>query len=248
MDISTIIGLFGALLILAFLSAGKIAMFASMHAAVVVFGGLIASTFVKFSLHDLKNTGAILSKAFLLPKDNINDIIAQLVEMSNISRKDGILALEKYKTKNSFMQNAINHCVDGSSPEFLSEVMSKEIEYLAHRHHVGVVMFDSMGEAAPAMGMVGTLIGMVELLANMEDPSKIGPAMGTALLATCYGAIVANMMTIPIGIKLHHYSSEEQLRCQVIMDGIIGIQKGVNPRMLEQSLRTVLSSKEREAD
>ncbi|MBF0604750.1 MAG: MotA/TolQ/ExbB proton channel family protein [Nitrospirae bacterium] len=246
MDKATYIGVVMALLILAFLSAGKIGMFASSHAAVVVFGGLIASTFVKFNLHDLKNTSAILAKVFREPQGNTNDIIAQLVEMSNICRKDGILALEKYKTSNKFMQNGINLCVDGAAPEFLADVLGKEIEYLSHRHHVGVTMFESMGEAAPAMGMVGTLIGMVELLANMEDPSKIGPAMGTALLATCYGAIVANMLTIPMGIKLAHYSSEEQLHCTVIMEGLLGILKGVNPRVLESSLRSVLSTRERD--
>ncbi|MBF0348790.1 MAG: MotA/TolQ/ExbB proton channel family protein [Magnetococcales bacterium] len=246
MDKATIIGIVAAILILAFLSAGKIVMFASSHAAVVVFGGLIASTFIKFNLHDLKNTSAIMAKVFFEPKGDIHAVIAQLVEMSNICRKDGILALEKYKTDNQFLQNGINHCVDGATPDFLVDVLSKEIDYLSHRHHIGITMFESMGEAAPAMGMVGTLIGMVELLANMEDPSKIGPAMGTALLATCYGAIVANMLTIPMAIKLIHYSKEEQLQCTIIMEGLVAILKGVNPRMIEYSLRSVRFTRDRE--
>lgn len=246
MDIASVIGVVVALAILFFLSGGHIAMFLSSHAAVVVFCGLIGATFLKFNLKDLKNTGAIVGKAFKTEHHDLKELITQLTDMANIARKDGILALEKVKVDNPFLQKAINHCVDGVDPDTMRQILENEIEYMAERHHVGILMFDSMGEAAPALGMVGTLIGMVELLANMDDPSKIGPAMAAALLATCYGAIVANMFTIPMAIKLHHYSKEEQLSCRLMVEGVLGIMQGTNPRVLEEALAAALSRRERE--
>ncbi|MBF0609721.1 MAG: flagellar motor protein PomA [Magnetococcales bacterium] len=246
MDVATIIGFVLAMLVLLGTTGGKVALFVSVHAVIVVFGGLIAATFIKFNMKDIFNVVGIISKVFIPPKDHPHKIISELVDMANIARKDGILALEKVKTDNAFMQSAINHSVDGMDPETLREILTKDIEYLAERHKVGIIMFDSMGEAAPAMGMVGTLFGMVEMLANMNDPASIGPAMATALLATTYGAVVANLLTIPMAIKLHHYSKEEQIIRQLIMDGIIGIQKGVNPRILETMLYAVLSAKHRQ--
>ncbi|MBF0144347.1 MAG: MotA/TolQ/ExbB proton channel family protein [Magnetococcales bacterium] len=246
LDISTVIGLvMGALIVLG-LMGHNITLFWSSHAMIVVVGGLIASTFIKFNITDVMSTGAILSKLFKVPTEHPQDIIATVSDCANIARKDGILALEKVKTPNHFLQSAINYCVDGVDPKFLRDALTKEMEYMQTRHHVGVVMFESMGEAGPAMGMVGTLIGMVELLSNLDDPSSIGPSMATALLATMYGAIVANIIVIPFGIKLHHYSTHECINYQIIIEGIAGIQSGLNPRILEQSLFVALSRKQRE--
>ncbi|MBF0286066.1 MAG: MotA/TolQ/ExbB proton channel family protein [Magnetococcales bacterium] len=246
MDISSIIGMVIAFGILNFLAAGKYAMYINAHAFIVVIGGIISSTFVKFSLHEVLGAGSIIGKVFFLKQEHTRDLIAQIVDMANVARKDGILALERIKSDNPFLQKAINHCVDGVDPANLKEMLEKEIEYLAERHHVGIVMFESMGEAAPAFGMVGTLFGMVDMLANMSDPSSIGPAMATALLATCYGAIVANFFTGPMAIKLIHYSKEEQMMCRIVIDGITGIQHGTNPRILHDSLMAALSRKHRE--
>lgn len=246
MDMASLIGVVLALAVVGGLMGNNAKLFYSTHAFIVVFGGLLGSTFLKFNMKDIFNVASITGKVFFSKVDHPHEIINQLVDMANIARKDGILALEKVKAENHFLQTAINHCVDGVEPEFLQEVLYKEVEYLEARHHTGVILYESMGEAAPAFGMVGTLIGMVEMLANMSDPSSIGPSMATALLATCYGAIVANAFTIPMAIKLHHYSKEERIIYQIIMDGISGIQKGVNPRMLEQMLKAALSRRERE--
>ncbi|MBF0311181.1 MAG: MotA/TolQ/ExbB proton channel family protein [Magnetococcales bacterium] len=247
MDIASLIGLGIAFSVVGFLMGGNIALFWSSHAFIVVFGGLLGATFLKFNMKDLANTAGIIGKVFKAHHERPQDIIAQITDMANIARKDGMLALEKVKTSNLFLQTAINHCVDGMDPDTLETVLYKDMAYMEERHHVGVIMFDSMGEAAPAMGMVGTLIGMVEMLANIGgDMGAVGHAMAVALLATCYGAIVANMITIPIGIKLHHYSKEEQIIRMLIIDGIKGIQKGVNPRVLETMLLSALSPKERE--
>ncbi|MBF0124563.1 MAG: MotA/TolQ/ExbB proton channel family protein [Magnetococcales bacterium] len=246
MDIATIIGLVMACGVIVATMGKPVLFYWQSHAAVIVIGGLIASTFVKFSLKEVLGAGSVIGKVFKANHETPQELIEQLTEMSNIARKDGILALEKVKTPNQFLQTAINHCVDGMDPETLQSILYKDTAYLAERHHTGVVMFDSMGEAAPAMGMVGTLVGMVEMLADMSDPSSIGPAMAKALLATCYGAIVANMVAIPMGIKLHHYSAHEQMMRQIVIDGVTGIQKGLNPRVLETLLMAALSGKERE--
>ncbi|MBF0399139.1 MAG: MotA/TolQ/ExbB proton channel family protein [Magnetococcales bacterium] len=246
MDIATIIGLVVGASVVLGLMGHNITLFYSTHALIVVFGGLLGSTFVKFGMSDLKVSGKILKKAFFSPHEEIKEIIGQLVDISNIARKSGLVALEKVQTSNDFLKGALRLCSDGVDPKLMKEILSKEIEYMAERHHVGIVMWESMGEAAPAFGMVGTLVGMVEMLSNMSDPSKIGPSMATALLATMYGAIVANAITIPLAIKLHHYSKEEQMKCQLIVDGIIGIQTGMNTRMLEQILKAGLPRNQRD--
>ncbi|MBF0440015.1 MAG: MotA/TolQ/ExbB proton channel family protein [Magnetococcales bacterium] len=246
LDISTVIGLLVACLIVLGLIGHKISLFWSFHAVIVVIGGLISSTFVKFNISDIMNTVAILSKIFITPKDHPKEIVDQIINCANLARKDGILALEKVQIHNPILKTAITYCVDGVDPVLLRAMMSKEMEFMQIRHHTGVVMFESMGEAGPAMGMVGTLIGMVELLANLSNPDAIGPAMATALLATMYGAIVANMLVIPIGIKLHHYSTHECVIYELVMDGVQGIQRGVNPRILENSLITAISRNQRD--
>ncbi len=246
MDIATVIGLVVGCGIVIGLMGHNIGLFWSTHAFIVVFGGLLGSTFVKFSMGDLKVAGKILGKAFFTQHEDLKELIRQMVDISNIARKNGLLALEKVKVENAFLQGALQHCSDGVDPKLMKEVLTKEVEYMAERHHVGILMWESMGEAAPAFGMVGTLVGMVEMLSNMSDPSSIGPSMATALLATMYGAIVANTITIPLAIKLHHYSKEEQLKCNLIIDGVIGIQTGLNTRMLEQVLKTGLARHKRE--
>lgn len=246
LDFATIFGLIVAMLIVMGLMGRNVTLFWSSHAFIVVFGGLISSTFVKFNMTDIMNTMGIMTKLFKVPKEHPKEIIEQIINCSNIARKEGILSLEKVQISHPVLKTAVTYCVDGVDPVFLREMLSKEQEYMQIRHHVGLVMFESMGEAAPAMGMVGTLIGMVELLSNLSDPDSIGPSMATALLATMYGAVVANMLVIPFGIKLHHYSTHEAVIYELVMDGIQGIQRGVNPRILEKSLITALSRSQRE--
>ncbi|MEO5339335.1 MAG: MotA/TolQ/ExbB proton channel family protein [Magnetococcus sp. MYC-9] len=246
MDIASVIGLVTGIGIVIGLMGHNITLFWSLHAFIVVFGGLIGSTFLKFSMSDVLAAGKIFKKALISDHEDLKELIRQMVDISNIARKNGLLALEKVKVENEFLQSALQHCSDGVDPKLMKEILTKEIEYMAERHHVGITMWESMGEAAPAFGMVGTLIGMVELLSNMSDPSSIGPAMSTALLATMYGAFFANAIIIPMGIKLHHYSKEEQMKCNMIIDGVIGIQTGLNTRMLEQVLKTCLPRYKRE--
>lgn len=249
MDLATVIGLVGgfALILWAILMGGQLKMFIDIPSVLIVFGGTLAAVFVKFRLGEVFSTATVVMKAFFNTRPEVDRVIGQLVDMANIARKDGILALEKIKSEDVFMQSAINHCVDGADPEFLETVLGKDLEYLIQRHQRSISIMESMAEFGPAFGMVGTLIGLVQMLANMSDPNTIGPAMAVALITTLYGAILANLVCIPLAGKLTFYSEDERLVRQVIIDGMVGIQKGVNPRMLQEALKAAIPPKQREA-
>ena len=248
MDLASIIGLVmgASLLIGAVLLGGTIQMFIDVPSILIVIGGTFSALFVKYRLGEVFSVIGIVGKAFFNKSQEIDRVIGQLVDMANIARKDGILALEKVKSDDVFLQGAINHCVDGADPDFLEGVLNKDLQYLIDRHDKGIGIVETVGDVAPAFGMIGTLIGLVQMLANMSDPNSIGPAMAMALITTLYGAIVANLVAIPLSGKLGMYSNDERLVKQVIIAGMTGIQKGINPRMLQEALKTALPPDQRE--
>ncbi|MEO5347248.1 MAG: MotA/TolQ/ExbB proton channel family protein [Magnetococcus sp. YQC-9] len=250
MDFATIIGFaFGLVLMFgAILMGGQLGMFVDIPSILIVFGGTIATLFIRHRMSEVFGAFNILLKAFFVKSHDIHKIIKQIYEMSQIARKDGILALEKVKTHDEFLQKAINHCVDGADPAFLEKVLAKELSCQKDRHRNGVGIFEGIAEAAPAFGLLGTLIGLAQMFAHLEDPTAIGPGLATALVSTFYGILIANLVALPVSYKLLTYSEEEQMVRQVIIDGMIGIQKGVNPRMLMQSLIAVLPPSNRKID
>lgn len=249
MDIGTILGLISGwgLIAWAIKMGGPFSLFVDVPSLIIVVGGTVTTMFMRFKMADVFLLIAVLSKAFVVTHARPNEVILQLVDMANIARKDGILALEKIKSEDQFLQSAINICVDGADPEFLENVLTKDLDYLAERHNSANALLAHIAEIGPAMGMLGTLVGLVQMLASMSDPSAIGPAMAVAILTSFYGSFLANMFAIPLGTKLTRYSKEEQVNRQLIIDGMIGIQKGVNPRMLQEALKAALPPKEREA-
>jgi chemotaxis protein MotA len=170
-----------------------------------------------------------------------------LVDMSKVSRREGILGLEKTlkDIKDPFFVKGMTLMIDGIEPVTLSELLNTEVEYIEERHRLGAEIFMTMGNFAPAMGMIGTLIGLVKMLMQMDDPSSIGPAMAVALITTFYGVILANLVFLPISGKLKTRSAQELAVKQLIMSGILSVQSGDNPRMLEQRLHAFVSPKER---
>lgn len=248
MDLATIIGIIlgFALILMAIMVGGDLGMFINVPSLLIVVGGTLSAMFTKHKMSEVFGSVGVMMNAFFVKQEKAEEVIGQLIDMANIARKDGILALEKVKSEDLFLQSAINHCVDGADPEFLESVLNKEVVYLAQRHQKGIDIFNGMGDTAPAFGMIGTLVGLVQMLASMEDPASIGPAMAVALLTTLYGSIIANIIAIPIATKLEAYSKEEQMIRQVIIDGMIGIQKGVNPRMLQEALKAALPPSQRE--
>ncbi|HAT50887.1 MAG: MotA/TolQ/ExbB proton channel family protein [Nitrospirae bacterium] len=248
MDLATIIGMILAFSVVigGIMIGGGIMMFVNIPGLLIVVGGTIGSMLIRHKMRDVAGSVNVLMRAVLVKPQDPQEVISQLVEMANIARKDGILALEKFKATEPFLQGAINHCVDGADSEYLESVLSKELNYLAERHARGIGIWQGVAEMAPAFGLIGTLIGFVQMLANVADPSAIGPAMAIAVLATLYGTLIAHVVAVPICTKLATYSQDEQMIRQIIIDGMIGIQKGVNPRMLQEALKTALPPSNRD--
>ncbi len=234
MDIGTIIGLIGGviLIVIAILLGGSLSAFVDVPSVFIVFGGATAATFIRFTLPDVINSISVAMNAFFAKSQPPEEIIEELVTLSNIARKEGLLKLEKQPVSDSFLKKAIMYCVDGHEAEFIQDVLDKEIELTVERHGLGKGIFDAIGDSAPAFGMIGTLVGLVNMLGNMSDPASIGPSMAVAMLTTLYGAIIANLIALPIADKLKRRSQEEELNKRLVLEGVLGLQKGLNPRVL----------------
>jgi chemotaxis protein MotA len=203
---------------------------------------------MQFSLAQFLGAIGIAMKAFLHKPQSPEELIEITVDLANTSRKGGLLALEEKDTGNAFYQTGIQMMVDGHEPDVVRQMMASERELTVSRHEIGQKIFKSMGDVAPAMGMIGTLIGLVQMLSNMDDPKAIGPAMAVALLTTLYGAVIANVFALPIAAKLDLRSNEEHLIKSMIIDGVNGIQEGRNPRVIEGMLMAYLPGSKRKVE
>ncbi|RUM89160.1 MAG: flagellar motor protein PomA [Thermodesulfatator sp.] len=249
MDLGTVVGLILGMVLLtgSIVVGGQIGIFINIPSVLITVGGTIAATFIRFSLADVLGAVNVAMKAFFYKLKPPEEVIREIVALANIARREGLLKLEKQPIEDPFLKKAIMFCVDGHEADFIEEVLSKELQLTSQRHETGINLFKSMGDAAPAFGMIGTLIGLVQMLTSMEDPKSIGPAMAVALLTTLYGAVMANLIFLPIADKLSLRSEEEQLNKKLIIEGVLGIQKGLNPRVLEEVLQTFLPPKKRKA-
>lgn len=247
MDIATVIGLvFGfSILITAVLLGGSAILFLNVPSILIVGGGTLATAFIRYSMADVINSMKVALNAFTTKLSVPQEVIQEIVNLANIARKNGLIVLEQQPITDSFLKKAIMYCVDGHEADFIQEVLEKEVELTVARHEVGQSLFKGMGESAPAFGMIGTLVGLVQMLANMTDAASIGPAMAVALLTTLYGAVLANVLFIPLADKLALRSSEEERNRRLIVEGVLGILKGLNPRVMEEFLETFLPPKER---
>lgn len=247
MDIATIIGLVlgTALLFIAILSGGSLLLFINMPSVMIVAGGTFATVMIRFGMKDVINGIKVGMNTFFARLSNPQEVIQEIVNLANIARKNGLIVLEQQPIEDPFLKKAIMYCVDGHEAEFIEEVLKKEVSLTVERHEVGRKTFGSMGDAAPAFGMIGTLVGLVQMLANMSDPASIGPSMAVALLTTLYGAILANLIFLPLADKLALRSQEEERNRRLIIEGVLGILKGLNPRVMEEFLQTFLPPKDR---
>ena len=249
MDIATLLGLVGALGVIAasILLGGDILVFFNIPGLVVVCGGTTFVVLLRYTLGQFFGSFKIALKAFFFKTVEPQGLIGEAVVLANIARKEGILALEGREIEHPFLSKGIGMCIDGHPPDVVRNLLGKDINMTIERHESGMGMFKATGDAAPAMGMIGTLIGLVQMLANMDDPKQIGPAMAVALLTTLYGAVIANAIALPVAEKLKLRSNQEKLNKNLILESIAGIQEGVNPRVLEQMLLTFLPESKREA-
>ena len=249
MDFATIIGILGgfSLVIVAMASGGGLAWFLDGPSAMIVFGGTFGAILINYPIAEILSVSKVAKNVFRGKTQQTSTVINQLVEMSKLSRREGIIALQKMITQNKdpFMMKAVNLVVDGVEPTHISEILQTELDFIGERHRLGAEIFTTMGNFAPAMGLVGTLIGLVQMLKQMNNPSTIGPAMAVALITTFYGVVLANLVFLPIAGKLRTKSSQELLLKQLIINGILSIQSGDNPRVLEQKLHSYIAPGER---
>ncbi len=242
MDLATLIGVVGAVgcIIAAILMGGEMGMFVNGPSILIVIAGSLAVVLMKFPLATMLGAFGVAGKAFVHKPSQPSDIIEQSVELANVARKDGLLGLESIVVENEFLAKGITMVVDGNPPELVSKILSKEISISIERNEAGLNIFKAIGDVAPAMGMIGTLIGLVQMMSNMSDPKSIGPAMAIALLTTLYGAVIANVFALPIADKLALRSDEERTSKSMILESISAIQEGLNPRMIEGLLNVYL--------
>ncbi len=250
MDIATLVGFILGLgiIIAAIATGGDVMLFVDVASLLIVFGGTFGVSLMRLPLSDFIRSFSVVGKAFLNKNDKPAELIEDAVRLSDVARKNGLLALEGEQITNPFLQKGVGLCVDGHDPDFVKKMLSQEIDQVIGRHEVGQSMWKGVGDLAPAMGMIGTLVGLVQMLANMSDPASIGPAMAIALLTTLYGAMIANMFAIPIVDKLASVSSYEKVNRELILETISGIQEGINPKVLESLLYSYVSEKKRKTE
>jgi chemotaxis protein MotA len=249
MDLATLIGIVGALgaIIASILMGGEMSMFVNAPGLMIVVGGTFAVTLMKFPLKLTLGAFGIALKAFIHKTQHPSQIIEQSIQLANVARKEGLLGLENVEVENEFLKHGIQLVVDGNAPELVHKMLSKDISLAIERNEIGLNIFKAIGDVAPAMGMIGTLIGLVQMMSNMSDPKSIGPAMAVALLTTLYGAVIANTIALPIADKLAHRSNEERLNKSMILESISAIQEGLNPRMIEGLLNAYLPESRKSA-
>ncbi|MDL2322122.1 MotA/TolQ/ExbB proton channel family protein [Desulfosarcina sp. OttesenSCG-928-B08] len=247
MDIATIIGLIsGATLILVSIAIGSEPLtFLNVPSMLIVGGGTIAVTFIKFTLSDVLGSIGVAMKAFLVKMQAPETIIQEMVNFTRIAKKEGLIALEKETSSDDFATKALRYLSDGYDEGLIADMLNKDIRLMRQRHATGQNVFKGIGDASPAFGMIGTLIGLVQMLTSMEDPSSIGPSMAVALLTTLYGSVIANLIALPIADKLALRSDQEFLNKSIIVEAAIAMNRGVSPMVLEESLKIYLTPKER---
>lgn len=247
MDIATLLGIIGAfgIIIGAIATGGPLMVFVDVASLLIVVLGTMMVTIAQVTLADFLGSFAVGFKSFLYKTDDPKTLIEEGVALADVARKNGLLALEGQEISNDYMKKGIGLCVDGHDPALVQKMLASELNQTIERHEVGINMFKNMATMAPAMGMIGTLVGLVQMLSNMSDPASIGPAMAVALLTTLYGAVIANAFAQPVADKLARATEIEKTNKRLILETIGGIQEGMNPKVLEQLLSAYLPQSKR---
>lgn len=247
MDIATVIGLIVATIAIlgSILAGGSVMIFVDIPSVLVVGLGMVGTTFIKWPLDGVKSIVKIGLKSLFAGNTDPKAVILKIKELAEIARRESVFALEKQQVDDPFMKKAMTLAADNRPPEVIAAILQMDIDSLASRHSQGADIFGAMAEDGPAMGMIGTLIGLVQMLQNLSDPSAIGPAMAVALLTTFYGAVIANVLCNPIKNKIKVRSADEQTAMNIIVAGTLGIVAGENPRMIIEKLSSFLPPAER---
>lgn len=243
MDLGTIIGIVAgfAIILTAILLGSDLGTFLNIPSILIVFGGTFSVTLIKFPLKDILGcfkTGVGI--AFKNRKSDPEYLVNTAIEMATAVRKNGLRALENFKVENDIFQRGIGLCADGHGAEVIRETLLKECTLTIQRQEKGEKMFRGIGDSAPAFGMLGTLVGLVQMLSNMSDVNTIGPAMAVAMLTTFYGALVANLIALPIADKLAEKTEQDQVNLDLIVESVLQIHANQNPMVLAEILQIYL--------
>ncbi|OUM97413.1 MAG: flagellar motor protein MotP [Firmicutes bacterium ZCTH02-B6] len=245
MDRSSVLGIFIGLtaIIWAVTSDGDWRLFVDWPSLVIVLGGTIAATLISHPMEQIARVPMLVRVAFSQRRQTAADVIPLMVHFAEKARREGLLAMEEEAEalEDPFLRKGIQLAVDGVDPEIVRNVLETEIDFLSERHAAGRAVFQTAGNFAPAFGMLGTLVGLIRMLAYLENPDQIGSGLAVALITTFYGAVLANLVFLPIAGKLQVKSSQELLVKALVVEGILAIQAGDNPRIVEEKLRAFLS-------
>lgn len=250
MDIATLIGTIGAvvLVVISIMMNDTITTFIHMPSLLLVGGGTVMAILISFPLTKaLRIAGVIKKTLFTKHADPVTNVMT-LVRLAEVARRDGILSLENHLAEgdyDDFMVRGLRMAIDGQDPQVIQAAMEQEVETLMERHGVGKAILDTGGKYAPAFGMIGTVMGLIIMLGNMDDPAKLGPGMAVALITTFYGSIFANLVFLPLADKLALRSTEEVSQRVLIIRGVMSIQSGDNPRIVQQKLMAFLDAAQR---
>lgn len=235
-----------ALLTWSIMIAGNIRNFMDPTSIMITVFGSFAALMISFPVKTLLNIPKVMKNLLTIPQNQRVDLVNSFVDLSKKARKDGLLALENdlESIDNGYMVDGLKMVIDGVEPDTIKEIMELKLDTMERRHRSGQEVFEKWGELAPAFGMLGTLIGLVIMLSGLDDPAAIGPGMATALLTTFYGSLLANLIFIPMASNLALQTEEEAFTGEMVVEGILQIQSGANPRLLEEKLKTYLSTEE----
>ncbi len=252
MDIASILGLVicFAMVILGIATSGGISTignFIDIPSIAITFGGAFSAILATYTLQEFVAGLKSFALIFKLPSVNTSEMIHKIIELSNIARKEGLLSLEEAtaEMEDEFLKKGILLIVDGTDPELVRAIMETELVSIESRHKSKISFWENVGSMGPAWGMIGTLVGLVNMLQNMSDPNSIGPSMATALITTLYGSLLANWICAPVAGKLKNNNDLELMEKEIMIEGLLSIQAGENPRVIEEKLKSFLSPAER---
>ena len=248
-DILSIIGIMlgGTLVVLSIVFEGELRAFWNPAGLMITIGGSTGALLVSFRLDEIKTVIQVTRKAFVRKDESILDLHARFVDLAQKARREGLLVLEDElpEIDDDFLRNGLQMVIDGFEPENIRNILNAELSSLENRHELGQSLFRNWGGLTPAFGMIGTLIGLVLMLADLDDPSAIGPGMAVALLTTLYGSLLANLVLLPIANKLGIYSNEEIRLKEIIVEALLALQSGINPRLLQEQIKSYFSPLEK---
>lgn len=250
MDITTFIGILvaGGLVVSSILMGGSGQWFVNYPSLMIVIGGTMGATLLAYPLSDVLSVFGIAKNVFMHKTMDTVNLIETVVDFAKKARREGILSFESQLNdiEDGFLVKGLGLAIDGMESNSIEEIMTTEIQFVEERHRLGAEIFTTMGAFAPAIGMLGTIIGLVQMLMQMDDPSQIGGPMAVALLTTFYGTLLANLLFIPIAGKLKTRSKQEILVKHMTLEGILAIQSGDNHRIVEQKLKAFIAPKARD--